>query len=292
MLNKKPVPFLLIVLLLLGSVAGMCGGTMPLTANEMSLMLRSGYSSEAVLRDLSTRRFADTFDAAIEKQLTQAGANAVLIETLRRGTFQLSPSEIAAVKEKLTTQQAKASEASGTFAAATPEKHSPLPSKAPVDAIYRQLRDDLVYYHHGTIVHFDGETLENKKLYLFLFSSNGSKPGRQFTAKLIDFYNRVAPQHPELEVIFFSADRTQFGMETCMIQSNMPWPAVAYDKVAIKSGMIPQGVVRDIPCLVLADTTGRIVSHSGSGKDDSSVEQVLADLDRILANGAKPLAQK
>ena len=76
-------------------------------------MLRSGYSSEAVLRELSTRHFADVFEPTIEKQLVQAGANQSLIDALRSGTYQLSDSEITATREKLAAQEERASLAGG-----------------------------------------------------------------------------------------------------------------------------------------------------------------------------------
>ena len=262
-------------------------------------MLRSGYSNETMLRELSSRHFADAFDSTMEKQLTQAGANAALIEALRSGAYQLSPSEIAAAKAKLTARPGKELESSLQLQQVEPasqnknatERPKAPQTTPPADTVYRLLKGDLVYCHHGSIVHFDDEAIEHKKLYLLLFSSNGSKPGRKLTAQLIEYYNRVAPQHPEFEVIFFSADRSQFGMETCMTQSNMPWPAVAYEKLTKKAGLIQEGLVREIPCLVLADASGSILSHSGTGEKDSSPEKILADLDLIFARGSDELAQ-
>jgi hypothetical protein len=261
-------------------------GPMPLTAKEMGLMLRAGYSSEAVLRELSTRHFADTFDSTVEKQLLQAGANASLIEALRSGAYQLPASEIAAAKEKLAAQQASAAKPVEQPRA---EQNQDLTAQSeaaaaahPADAMYQRLKDDLVYWHQGSVMHFDDEAIEHKKLYLLFFSATWSAPGRKFTSQLVDYYNRVAPQHPELEVIFFSADRSQFAMETYMAQSSMPWPAIAYDKRTGKAGDIEKSLVREIPCLILADATGKILSRSG-GEGDSSPEKVLADLDQIFA---------
>ena len=56
-----------------GILAAMAGST-PLTAREVGLMLRSGYSSDAVMRELAARHFADTFDSTVEEQLKRAGA--------------------------------------------------------------------------------------------------------------------------------------------------------------------------------------------------------------------------
>ena len=271
-------------------VSALCAvsGVAPLTANDISLMLRSGYSSEAVLRELSARHFTDTLDSTMEKQLVQAGANATLIEALRSGAYQLSASEIAAAKEKLAAQEGRAAGAVEQSKQAESAKEntsvrSKTPAAASADAVYRLLKDDLVCRHQGSVTHFDDEALEHKKLYLLFFSANWSGPGRKFTPPLVEYYNRVAPQHPEFEIIFFSADRSQFAMETYMAQSNMPWPAVAYDKLAGKAGDIQRNLAREIPCLILADATGKILSRSGGGENNSGPEKVLADLDQIFA---------
>ncbi len=238
---------------------------MPLTAKEIGLMLRSGYSSETILRELSARRFSDQFDSEIEKQLIRAGANSTLIEALRSGAYALPSSEIAAAKAKLAAQEGNAvrtREHSNEAERLTESQSATDPSNVTEvsHAIFLHLKDDLVYLHQGNVRHFDDEALEHKTLYLLFFSANWSSAGRKFTSQLVDYYNRVAPQHPEFEVIFFSADRSQFGMETYMAQSNMPWPAVAYDKRTGKAGAIQNNLVREIPCLVLANATGKILS--------------------------------
>src|SRR5437660_11871799 len=91
--------FLLVTFLLLASVCRAICGPMPLTAKEIGLMLRSGYSSEAVMRELSGRHFADSFDSTVEKQLVQSRADQSLIDALRSGVTRLSPSDRAALAE-------------------------------------------------------------------------------------------------------------------------------------------------------------------------------------------------
>jgi predicted ABC-class ATPase len=181
----------------------------PLTAKEISLMLRSGYSNEAVLRELSARRFGDALDSTMEKQLVEAGANARLIEALRSGAYQLSASELAVAKTKVAAKEERGAEAmeqskqAERAKAVTPARSDAASATAyRADAIYQRLKDDLVYWHQGGVTHFDDEALEHKKLYLLLFSANWSGPGRKFTPQLVEYYNRVAPQHPEFEVIF------------------------------------------------------------------------------------------
>jgi hypothetical protein len=271
---------------------------MPLTAKEIGLMLRSGYSSETILRELSARRFGDQFDSEIEKQLLRAGANSTLIEALRSGTYAVPAAEIAAVKAKLAGQEGNAAKTleSPNETRRPTESHSvadPSGSSTATEvnhAIYLHLKDDLVYWHEGSVTHFDDEALEHKKLYLLFFSANWSPAGRKFTPRLVEYYNRVAPQHPEFEVIFFSADRSRFGMETYMGQSNMPWPAVAYDRRTGKAGAIQTNLVREIPALVLADAAGKVLSYSHGGENAVSPEKVLADLDQIFNRGSDSAA--
>src|SRR5436309_2117415 len=76
-------------------------GQLPLTVNEIGLMLRSGYSSNSLMQELSTRHFADTVDEAKEKTLVKAGASAELIAALKSGIYSLSPEKAAAVQEQI-----------------------------------------------------------------------------------------------------------------------------------------------------------------------------------------------
>jgi len=285
---------LLILAFSFASALSAVSGVVPLSANDISLMLRSGYSSEAVLRELSTRHFADTLDPGMEKQLIHAGAKAELIQALRSGAYQLSASEIAAAKDKRLAQQGptggaleQSKPAESAKANAVGQSNAAPATAPPADAVYQRLKDDLVYWHEGGVTHFDDEALEHKKLYLLFFSGSWSPAARKFTPQLVDYYNRVAPDHPEFEVIFFSADRSQYAMETYMAQSSMPWPAIAYDKRSGKAGDIQNNLVREIPCLILAEATGKVLSRSGGGENSSSLEKVLADLDQIFARGGE-----
>ena len=71
-------------------------------------------------------------------------------------------------------------------------------------------------------------------------------------------------------------------METYIAQSNMPWPAIAYDKVASKVDHMEKKMVREIPCLLLTDAGGNIISTSHG---DDGLKKVISDLNQILARG-------
>ncbi|HWY39597.1 MAG TPA: thioredoxin-like domain-containing protein [Chthoniobacterales bacterium] len=247
-------------------------------------MLRSGYSSEVVLQELSKRKFADTLDPTSEEQLVKAGASQSLINTLESGVYQLSAAETAAAAEKQKSNAEKVSRTNLEPQAAI--QSAPTKPASPTEAqvggnLYDHFKDDLVYWHEGSLVPFDDETLEKKKFYLLFFSAIWSKEGRQFTSRLVDYYNRVAPQHPEFEIVFFSADRSQFAMENYVSQTNMPWPAVAYEKLQGKAGALASAFTHQIPRLILAEASGRVLSDSGETRPD--FDKVMIDLDKVLA---------
>src|SRR2546421_13049752 len=87
---------------LMGTVAvalvssGLAGNLSPLTVKDVSLMLRSGYSSDAVEREVAARHFIGTLDPGAEKNLAQAGASPALINGLKSGGFPVPASEMAA----------------------------------------------------------------------------------------------------------------------------------------------------------------------------------------------------
>ncbi len=70
-------------------------------------------------------------------------------------------------------------------------------------------------------------------------------------------------------------------METYMHESNMPWPAIDYQKLA-DAAAIRRYAGDAIPCLVLVDAAGKVISHSFSGKENLGPQKVLADLDTIF----------
>lgn len=256
----------------------------PLTIKEMSLMLRSGYSSDVVLQELSKRKFADNLDAAAEEQLVKVGATKSLINTLESGVYQLSAAEIANEQQKQAARREVVPQSAPEPQRTNPTAPAPPASVQIGGTMYDHFKDDLVYWHEGSLVPVDDEALQKKKFYLLFFSAIWSKSGRQVTSKLVDYYNRVEPHHPEFEVVFFSVDRSAFAMENYISQMNMPWAVLAYDKRNGKAGAIQQSLVKQVPLLVLAEASGKILSQSGD--DEASFDKVLTETDRALQNAA------
>ncbi|MDQ2824325.1 MAG: hypothetical protein M3R29_02645 [Verrucomicrobiota bacterium] len=266
---------------------------LPLTANDVSLMLRSGYSSASVMRELSIRHFSDSLDATKEAKLFQAGATAELIGVLKSGTYSVTPQEAARAKEELAAQAKRkeiAAEQSRKFdtlhqAQEARERAAAKSLSANSDAIYKFLKGDLVRSRNGSVVPSDDEAFAHKKLIAFYFSAHWCAPCRKFTPQLVEYYNRVAPQHPEFEIIYFSFDKSASAMEAYMRESSMPWPAIDYQKLPAKE-VLKKNAGEGIPSLVLVDATGKMISSSYAGSKYLGPGKVLGDLDAIFANNA------
>lgn len=271
--------------------------TLPLTIKEVTLMLRTGYSSEAVQHDLSVRRFAGSCDAVAEKALRDAGAAPALIDAIKNGAYASSPADAQAAQNELAAQaarRARQAEESRKFNTLYQDQLARARAAAPSrletpHLLADQLKGDLVLWKNGSLSRFDDEAFGKKKLIALYFSANWCAPCRKFTPQLVQYYNRVASQHPEFEIVFVSRDRSPFGMETYMRDTQMPWPAIDFAKLPGKEALRKYGG-ESIPCLVLLDAGGRVIFDSYAGKDYLGPEKVVADLDAIFAKAPAAIA--
>ena len=267
-------------------------GQLPLTVSEISLMLRTGYSSNSIIKELAARRFVDALDANKETTLLNAGASAELISALKSGTYSLSADKTAAVLQRMSaldqrraTQAEISRKSDARYQAQVARERSaakpPSSADGSAGAIADLLKDDLVQYRNG-IVHLDEGALASKKLIAVYFSAHWCGPCRKFTPQLVDYYNRVAPQHPEFEIVFYSHDRSPADFETYMRETNMPWPAIDFAKLKTRQSLT-KNAGPGIPSLVVFDSNGNVVSSSYVGSQFRGPQQVLADLDAIFA---------
>jgi hypothetical protein len=75
-------------------------GTSPLTGKEIVLMLRMGYSSEEIVRDLETKHFVAPLDANAEAQIRELDGTSKLLDTIKSGGCDATKEEVAQAEQK------------------------------------------------------------------------------------------------------------------------------------------------------------------------------------------------
>ena len=262
----------------------------PFTFKDVSLMLRSGYSSDAVEREVAARHFMGPLDANSEKNLIQAGGSPTLISKLKSGAFAGPPTEAAAVqaelaaKAKRRTAQLEESHKLNTLyqARLAQSRNVPPPNTAGQTAIASLVKGELVTSRNGVLhPHLDGE-FEKKKLIALYRSAYWCAPCRKFTPQLVAFYNKTTAAHPEFEIVFVSNDKSASAMEGYMRDEQMPWPAVRFEQVPVIAAL-NKYFGESIPCLVVVDENGKVIFDTYAGKNYRGPEAVLNDLDQFFA---------
>jgi nucleoredoxin len=175
-------------------------------------------------------------------------------------------------------------------AAATPRaKESPAPvapsptPTAPTNKIADRLDGKLVICNGQTLERFDASSLKAKKYLAVYFSASWCGPCKQFTPRLVDWYKQNKPHLDKFDVIFVSRDDSKEDMLEYMKQDGMPWPALNFTKANQGNSPLEKYAGRGIPCLVLIDRKGDVISHSYQGDSYVGPSKVMRDLEGLLA---------
>jgi hypothetical protein len=76
-------------------------GTLPLTGNDIVLMLRMGYSTENIVRDLNSKHFVGPLDPSSEAQIRQLNASPKLLDDLKSGRFDATTDQKTQAQQKI-----------------------------------------------------------------------------------------------------------------------------------------------------------------------------------------------
>ncbi len=147
------------------------------------------------------------------------------------------------------------------------------------------LKGDLIAVDGKKAKRFDDTKLAGTKYFAVYYSASWCGPCKAFTPKLVEWYNKTKPTHPEFELIFVSSDHSEKAMESYMVKDAMPWPALAFDKKKGNKSVVNYGG-RGIPCLVLIDADGNVLSHSYEGTTYVGPHKVMEDIDKTLASAS------
>ena len=268
--------------------------TLPLTTTEISLMLRSGYSLPTIEAELATRRFADQLDEAKRKELIKAGATTQLLDAIESGKFAVPKDELEKARQKMEDQaRERARMAEGAKRNDTLYQNQLLKQRAravrqsSADAIAGVAKGNLVRLQNGNLVSCYDEELAPKQIYGLYFSAHWCGPCRKFTPQLVAYYNQIARDHPEFEIIFVSADKSADDMAIYMRESGMLWPAIEYNKLA-NVPALQKYAGKGIPDLVIVDASGKVLADSYLRGTYIGPAKVLDDLNAIFARASSP----
>ena len=257
--------FFIVALLL--SVRGVAPAAAPMTVKDVALMVRMGVTEGEILGEVEKRRLLTAIDAQAETTLRSSGMSAALIGKLKSGNYVLTGAEAAAVQRRIADQRAATERQQALDAKAFAARQQQLAGLGArvliADQMCALLAGKLIKLRGDQIVPFDDGELKHARLFLVYNSAHWCGPCREFTPKLVDFYQRMKPQHPEMEVLFVSSDRDEFNMGNYMRLAHMPWPAVRYDAGAeLKRRFCGDS----IPWLTVLDDSGKVLVQNDEQK--------------------------
>lgn len=149
-------------------------------------------------------------------------------------------------------------------------------------SVLDELKGKLVSLEGKTLAPFDSSKLAGTKYLAVYYSASWCGPCRRFTPELVRFYKQQKTNHPELEVLFVSLDHSREDMLGYMKEDRMAWPALEFGKSLSFAKPGP-----GIPCLVVVDETGAVLSDSYEGTTYRGPQEVLKDLRRLLGKSDK-----
>lgn len=143
---------------------------------------------------------------------------------------------------------------------------------------YRSIADMLVTSSGAEAGGTRLERLASSKFVLIYFSAHWCPPCRAFTPELVTYYE----QHRDkpFEIIFVSSDESAQDQQRYMTEMGMSWLAVRHDQIPFSSLRSMGGP--GIPCLVLLDQDGAVLSHSYVNGQYVGPHKVLHDLDEKI----------
>lgn len=93
------------------------------------------------------------------------------------------------------------------------------------------------------------------------FSAHWCPPCRGFTPQLAAKYTELKAAGQPFEVVFVSSDRDAAACQS--YYAEMPWLLLDFKERALKDALASEYGVRGIPCLVLVDASGKLLTTEG-----------------------------
>jgi nucleoredoxin len=152
---------------------------------------------------------------------------------------------------------------------------------APANSMERTLAGKLVRLDGGGVKPVDGARLAGVKFYALYYSASWCAPCREFTPGLVDAYAKIRELYPEFEVVLVNMDHSAGEMVSYMRDDKMNWPAVKWE-LTRSSRDLTRYCGEGIPCLVLVDENGKVLSDTNRWGRYVGPDAVLEDTWKIL----------
>ena len=156
-----------------------------------------------------------------------------------------------------------------------------VPAYEPGGVIERALAGKLVAMEGGGLRAREPRRLAGVKFFGIYFSASWCGPCRQFTPDLVDAYGKIRALYPEFEIVHVNRDRTEGDMAAYMRDDKMPWPALRWSALR-HTAEIERFAGSGIPCLVLIDENGQVLSDSYRWGRYVGPDAVLDDTWKLL----------
>ena len=264
-----------------------------MTAKDVALMARSGYTETEIFAEVQKRHFAAPINAAMEKAMLDGGAPAALIAKLKAGNFVLTADQQMAQARRVAEERAAVMQREQNEALLLQQRREDAAalanSASSRDNIQRLLDGRLVRLQASEIVPYSASNLRDVRLYAFYYSAGWCGPCRKTTPVLAEWYRKVKEAHPEFELIFVSNDKSDITCADYMRKNAMPWPAVRYADV--HGPKINQFGGKSIPWLSVVSRAGVALTTNAEGGPSAEPGEIMQAIDKILADLQKPGAK-